>query len=117
VKATRIQEKVAGVGFEWKKIEQVWDKVEEELAELKIEIKNGDQKRIESEFGDVLFALINYARFLDVSPENALESTNKKFINRFQHMEKEILRAGREMNTLSLDVLETYWAVAKKIFI
>ena len=117
VKATRIQEKVAGVGFEWEKIEQVWDKVEEELVELKEEIKNGNQKRIESEFGDVLFALTNYARFLDVSPENALESTNRKFINRFQYMEKEIISEGKVMNSLSLDVLEKYWKTAKKIFI
>ena len=117
VKATRIQEKVAGVGFEWEKIEQVWDKVEEELVELKEEIKNGNKKRIESEFGDVLFALTNYARFLDVSPENALEITNRKFINRFQYMEKEIINEGKVMNSLSLDVLEKYWKTAKKIFI
>ncbi len=117
VKSTRIQEKVAGVGFEWERIEQVWDKIEEELQELKVEIKAGNKKRIESEFGDVLFALTNYARFLDISPENALENTNKRFINRFQHMEKQLKKEGKNMADLPLETLEEYWLVAKKLYL
>ena len=87
VKASRIQDKVAGVGFDWEQPEQVYEKVEEELAELKAEIVKGDKNAIESEFGDVLFSLVNYARFLKINPENALERTNKKFIKRFQYLE------------------------------
>ncbi len=117
VKSTRIQEKVAGVGFEWDKIEQVWDKVKEELEELHVEIALGNKDRIKSEFGDVLFALTNYARFLDISPENALESTNKKFIKRFQHMEKQIVKDKLNISNLSLDTLEMYWKEAKKTFV
>ncbi len=116
VKATRLQEKVAGVGFEWENMEQVWDKVEEELQEFQIEVNKGDQKRMESEFGDVLFALINYARFNHISPENALENTNKKFIKRFQFMEKSIAEAGKQMQNLPLDTLEKYWVKAKQIY-
>jgi len=116
VKATRIQDKVAGVGFEWEKTEQVWEKVQEELQELQVEIKKGDKERIVSEFGDVLFALINYARFIDISPENALESTNKKFIKRFQHMEVEIIKEQKTMSDLSLNELQIYWNKAKQIF-
>ena len=81
VKASRIQEKVAGVGFDWEHPNQVWEKVEEELAEFKVEVENNDSEAMEDEFGDVLFSLINYARFQDINPENALERTNKKFIN------------------------------------
>ena len=88
VKASRIQEKVAGVGFDWKHTDQVWNKIEEEIKEFKQEILNMNQESIEDEFGDVLFSLINYARFINVNPENALERTNKKFIKRFQHLEK-----------------------------
>jgi XTP/dITP diphosphohydrolase len=88
VKASRIQEKVAGVGFDWEKPEQVWEKVQEELTELNQEIKAGTKENIEKEFGDVLFSMINYARFIDINPENALEKTNKKFISRFQYIEK-----------------------------
>ena len=83
IKASRIQEKVAGIGFDWEQPEQVWDKVQEELSELNEEIKAGNNENIEKEFGDVLFSMINYARFINVNPENALEKTNKKFINRF----------------------------------
>ena len=86
VKANRIQEKVAGVGFDWEKPEQVWEKVQEELTELNEEIKKDHKENIEKEFGDVLFSMINYARFIGVNPENALEKTNKKFINRFQYL-------------------------------
>ena len=88
VKASRIQEKVAGVGFDWEEPSQVWEKVQEELSELNEEIKTGNKENTEKEFGDVLFSMINYARFIDVNPENALEKTNKKFINRFQFLEK-----------------------------
>ncbi|MDP5092704.1 MAG: nucleoside triphosphate pyrophosphohydrolase, partial [Polaribacter sp.] len=95
VKASRIQEKVAGVGFDWEKPEQVWEKVQEELTELNEEIKAGNTKNIEKEFGDVLFSMINYARFINVNPENALEKTNKKFINRFQYLEQEAKKAGK----------------------
>ncbi len=116
VKSTRIQEKVAGVGFEWERIEEVWKKVEEELQELKVEIKLGNKDRIESEFGDVLFALTNYARFLAISPENALERTNKRFINRFQHMEKQLKKEGKNMPDLPLEILEKYWVEAKKFY-
>ena len=116
VKATRIQDKVAGVGFDWEKREQVWKKVQEELKELQVEVANKNTERAESELGDVFFALINYARFLDVSPENALERTNKKFINRFQHMEIQLKEQNKSMKDLSLNELEEYWKEAKKVF-
>jgi len=88
VKANRIQDKVAGVGFDWEKPEQVFEKLQEELSELQEEVKASNKEKIENEFGDVLFSMVNYARFLDVNPENALERTNKKFIKRFQYLEK-----------------------------
>jgi len=116
VKATRIQDKVAGVGFDWEKTEQVWGKVQEELEELQVEVANKNKERIESELGDVFFSLINYARFVDVSPENALERTNKKFIKRFQHMEKQLKIEEKNMNELSLSELDVYWNEAKKVF-
>ena len=102
VKANRIQEKVAGIGFDWEEPHQVWDKVQEELSELNEEIKNNNPEKIEKEFGDVLFSMINYARFINVSPENALEKTNKKFINRFKFLEKEATKAGRNLSEMSL---------------
>lgn len=117
VKATRIQDKVAGVGFDWDKTEQVWEKVQEELEELQVEVRNNNKERTESELGDVFFSLINYARFVDVSPENALELTNKKFIKRFQHMEKQLKTQGKIMNELSLSELDVYWKEAKKIYL
>lgn len=117
VKATRIQDKVAGVGFDWEKREQVWEKVQEELKELQVEVASKNAARTESELGDVFFALINYARFLDVSPENALEHTNKKFIKRFQHMEMQLKEQEKSMKDLSLNELEVYWKEAKKIFL
>ena len=116
VKATRIQDKVAGVGFDWEKSEQVWDKVQEELQEFQDEVKNKDQKRMESELGDVFFALINYARFKDISPENALEHTNKKFIKRFQYMEAEIKKEKKNMSDMTLKELDVYWDAAKIFF-
>ena len=96
VKAIRIQEKVRGVGFDWDDSEQVWEKVQEELQELKMEIKVGDKAKTEQEFGDLLFSLINYSRFIDINPEDALERTNKKFIQRFQQMEAVLNEEGKK---------------------
>jgi len=117
VKASRIQEKVAGIGFDWEKPEQVWEKVQEELNELRAEVRAGDVSRMESEFGDVLFALVNYARFIGVSPENALARTNTKFMNRFRMMEEQIAAEGRNMQSMSLEELDRYWNTAKKTYI
>jgi XTP/dITP diphosphohydrolase len=116
VKASRIQEKVAGVGFDWESPEQVWEKVQEELTELNEEIKAGTKENIEKEFGDVLFSMINYARFIDVNPENALEKTNKKFISRFQYLEKEAKKEGKELSNMSLTEMDVYWEKSKEFF-
>ena len=116
VKASRIQEKVAGVGFDWKKTEQVWKKVQEELTELNEEIKVGNTKNIEKEFGDVLFSMINYARFIGVNPENALEKTNKKFINRFQFLEKTASKNGKKLTEMSLTEMDVIWEKSKEFF-
>ncbi|OSY89360.1 pyrophosphatase [Tenacibaculum holothuriorum] len=116
VKANRIQDKVAGVGFDWEEPHQVWQKVQEELAELNAEIKKGNQENIEKEFGDVLFSMINYARFIGVNPENALEKTNKKFINRFQYLEEHSKKDGKDLSEMSLDEMDSYWNESKKIF-
>lgn len=116
VKANRIQDKVAGVGFDWEKPEQVWEKVQEELSELNDEIKRGNQDNIEKEFGDVLFSMINYARFIGVNPENALEKTNKKFINRFQYLEKATKKEGKQLADMSLKEMDAYWEESKKHF-
>jgi len=115
VKANRIQDKVAGVGFDWEKPEQVFEKVEEELSELKSEIKKGNQDRIESEFGDVLFSMINYARFLKVNPENALERTNKKFIKRFQYLESKSKELNKALKDMTLEEMDVFWEEAKKL--
>ena len=115
VKANRIQDKVAGVGFDWEQPEQVFEKVEEELAELKAEIANGNQDTIESEFGDVLFSMINYARFLKVNPENALERSNKKFIKRFQYLEGKAKDLGKSLKDMSLAEMDTFWEEAKSL--
>jgi XTP/dITP diphosphohydrolase len=109
VKAFRIQQKVKQVGFEWENIEQVWDKVEEEIAELKVEIAAGDKLKMEQEFGDVLFSLINYARFLNIDPETALELTNKKFKYRFELLEKYASDNGLDLSTMSLDEKNAVW--------
>lgn len=114
VKAARIQEKVRGVGFDWDNPDQVWAKVQEEIGELKEVVAEKNQEEIENEFGDVLFSLINYARFIGVNPENALERTNKKFIKRFQWMEEEINSKGKDMTFMDLEELDTYWNQAKK---
>ena len=116
VKASRIQEKVAGVGFDWEKPEQVWEKVQEELTELNEEIKARIKENIEKEFGDVLFSMINYARFIDVNPENALEKTNKKFINRFQFLEKAAKKEGKEISNMTLSEMDIYWEKSKEFF-
>lgn len=116
VKANRIQDKVAGVGFDWEKPEQVWEKVQEELTELNEEIKKGNTNKIESEFGDVLFSMINYARFINVNPENALERTNKKFINRFQYLETEAKKLGKDLHDMSLAEMDVFWNNAKKFY-
>lgn len=114
VKATRIQEKVKGIGFEFEKAADVWAKVQEELTELKVEIDNNTDQ-IEAEFGDVLFSLVNYARFLNISPENALAKTNQKFIKRFQAMEQLLEKDGLLAQDQSLEKLDTYWKKAKQL--
>ncbi len=116
VKATRVQDKVKQVGFEWEHKSQVWDKVEEEITELKEAEVNGDIKEIEKEFGDVLFALTNYARFLNVNPDNALSITNQKFINRFQYIEKVATEEGKDLNDMSLEEMEAIWVKSKAIY-
>lgn len=116
VKANRIQDKVAGVGFDWEEPQQVWEKVQEELTELNDEIKAGNQENIEKEFGDVLFSMINYARFIKVNPENALEKTNKKFINRFQYLEKAAKNEGKDLSDMTLTEMDVYWEKSKEFF-
>lgn len=116
VKSLRIQEKARAVGFDWEKPEQVWEKVLEEISELKAEVENGSaQEKIEDEFGDAFFALINYARFVGVNPEDALERTNKKFIKRFQYLERESQKDGKKLDEMSLGEMDVYWNRAKKI--
>lgn len=115
VKATRIQEKARGVGFDWDNKEQVFEKVKEEFAELHEEVQKGNVDAIEDEFGDVLFSLINYARFIGVDPETALERTNKKFIKRFQYLETESAKDGKVMGEMSLEEMDEYWNRAKKL--
>jgi XTP/dITP diphosphohydrolase len=114
VKAMRLQEKAKQVGFEWDKREQVWDKVEEEIAELKEAIAGGQQEKVEDEFGDVVFSLINYARFLQVDAENALEKTNKKFIHRFTQMEQEALHNGKDLTKMTLQEMDAIWNTIKQ---
>lgn len=116
VKASRIQEKVTGVGFDWEKPEQVWEKVQEELEELNEEIKKGNKANTEKEFGDVLFSMINYARFIDVNPENALEKTNKKFINRFQFLENAAKNEGKNLSDMTLTEMDVHWEKSKEFF-
>ena len=113
VKALRIQEKVKHVGFEWENKEQVWDKVEEEIGELKIEIEANNQEKMEQEFGDVLFSMINYARFLNIDPETALEKTNKKFKHRFELMESYAKEHGLDLAQMSLIEKEALWQQMK----
>ena len=115
IKASRIQDKVKGVGFDWEESHQVWDKVQEELEELQVEVEAGDQDKIEGEFGDVLFSMINYARFLNVNPEDALERTNKKFIKRFQYLESKAGELGKPLMDMTLAEMDVFWNEAKKM--
>ena len=117
VKAMRIQEKARGIGFDWEKKEQVWGKVQEEMDEFHEEIENGDvtNELAKSEFGDLLFSLVNYARFVEIDPEEALERTNKKFIKRFQYLESESKKDGKSLSEMSLAEMDKYWEEAKKI--
>ncbi|MFI2742553.1 nucleoside triphosphate pyrophosphohydrolase [Zhouia sp. PK063] len=115
VKANRIQDKVAGVGFDWEHPEQVCEKLYEELDEFQQEVKVADQDKMEAEFGDVLFSMINYARFLKINPENALERTNKKFIKRFQYLEKQASIKGKSLKDMTLAEMDVFWEEAKKL--
>lgn len=120
VKASRIQEKARGVGFDWEEKSQVWEKVEEEMREFRDEFNVTDnvaidQEKAEAEFGDLLFSLINYARFMDINPEDALEKTNKKFIRRFQYLESKAKEAGKQLKDMSLPEMDIYWNEAKSI--
>jgi len=118
VKAYRIQEKASGVGFDWEKPHQVWDKVKEEINELKEEVRRneetGEKEEMEKEFGDLLFALVNYARFIGVNPEDALEKTNRKFIRRFQHLENNAREIGKSLHQMSLEEMDVFWNDAKR---
>lgn len=115
VKASRIQEKVAGVGFDWEEPQQVFEKLKEELEELQHEVNSDNQDAIEAEFGDVLFSMINYARFLKISPENALERTNKKFIKRFQYLEGKAKEQNKTLREMTLAEMDAFWEEAKKL--
>lgn len=114
VKAVRIQDKARGIGFDWDNKEQVWEKVQEEIQEFKEEV-DANSDKIEDEFGDVLFSLINYGRFLNLNPEDALEKTNKKFIKRFQYMEKETKKEGKVLGEMTLEEMDEYWNKAKEL--
>ena len=120
IKAMRIQEKARGVGFDWEEPEQVWEKVKEEMGEFEAEFRVGagskiDQEKAAGEFGDLLFSLINYARFIDINPEEALERTNIKFISRFQYLERAAKAAGKNLSEMSLAEMDVYWEEAKKV--
>jgi MazG family protein len=114
IKANRIQEKVRGVGFDWEQRDQIWDKVQEELKELRVEINGGNSERIESELGDVFFSLINASRLYGIDPEAALEKTNRKFMKRFNYLEKETLTKGISLHDMTLDEMNVIWEEAKK---
>jgi len=114
VKANRIQDKVAGVGFDWEEPEQVFEKLQEELKEFTEEIKSGNSEKMEAEFGDVLFSMVNYARFLNINPENALERTNKKFSKRFQYLEAVAKKNGKSLREMSLEEMDVFWQESKK---
>ena len=115
VKAMRIQEKARGVGFDWEQKDQVWDKVLEELNEFRQASESKDQADMQDEFGDLLFSLINYSRFVNINPEEALETTNKKFIKRFRFLEEAIKKEGKKIEELSLSELDVYWNKAKSM--
>lgn len=119
IKAMRIQEKARGAGFDWEEKHQVWDKVEEEMREFKeefnaVKVEEVDKERATGEFGDLLFSLINYARFIDINPEEALEKTNKKFIHRFHYMEQVVKERGQKLEDMTLAEMDIYWNEAKK---
>jgi XTP/dITP diphosphohydrolase len=114
VKAFRISEKAAAVGFDWESAEDVWGKVHEEIKEVEVEMQSGDKAKLEAEFGDLFFALINACRKSGIDPENALELTNKKFINRFNHLEKRVAEQGKMVSETPLEELESYWQEAKQ---
>jgi len=114
VKANRIQQKVRGVGFDWEKRSQIWDKVKEELSELQHEVEVSNQEKIEAEFGDLFFSLINAARLYDVDPESALERTNKKFVKRFNFLEKQTIQKGISLRDMTLDEMNVIWEAAKE---
>ena len=114
VKATRIQDKVKGIGFEWDNKDQVWAKVEEEIGELQEEIEKDNKPAMEEEFGDVLFSMINYARWIGINPEDALARTNQKFINRFQWMEQETAKDGKKIADMNLAEMDEYWERSKQ---
>jgi XTP/dITP diphosphohydrolase len=115
IKAMRIQEKARGVGFDWEKPEQVWEKVEEELEEFRQEAEANHHEKATEEFGDLLFSLINYARFKNINPEEALERTNKKFIKRFQYLESESAKDGKKLSEMTLEQMDVYWNKAKTL--
>lgn len=113
IKAYRVQEKAGKIGFEWDNIEDVWAKVEEEIVEFKEEVKSKNKQKMESEFGDVMFAMVNYARYLDIDPDTCLENTNQKFIRRFQHIEKRAKESNIELSEMTLVEMDKYWDEAK----
>lgn len=115
IKAHRIQDKARSVGFDWEEREQVWDKVTEELMELKTEIQKMDKDKMEAEFGDLLFSLVNAARLYDINPENALERTNLKFMNRFNYLESKTISQGKDLKKMSLAQMDVLWEEAKKL--
>ncbi|MGB5243132.1 MAG: nucleoside triphosphate pyrophosphohydrolase [Lutimonas sp.] len=116
VKSSRIQDKASSAGFDWERSEQVFEKVKEEIFELHAEVLSGDRINTEKEFGDVLFSLVNYARFIDVDPESALERTNQKFIKRFQYLEEAVKNEGKSLADMSLAEMDIYWEASKKNF-
>ncbi len=115
VKAIRIQDKVKASGFDWENAEQVLDKVEEELNELRKEIRNDEQEQIKSELGDLLFSIVNFSRFLNINPDEALELTNRKFIARYKFMEEEVRKVGKDLHTMDLAEMDLYWNKAKSV--
>jgi MazG family protein len=120
IKAMRIQEKARSAGFDWEEKKQVWEKVEEEMNEFKaefnvVENKDIDKDKVEGEFGDLMFSLINYARFMEINPEDALERTNKKFIKRFNYLEEQSKKDGKELHKMTLAEMDVYWNQAKKL--
>ncbi len=117
VKSIRIQDKARGIGFDWERKEQVWEKVEEEMQEFKKEVtsESVNTEKVVAEFGDLLFSLVNYARFINIDPEEALERTNKKFIKRFQYLESESAKDGKKMGEMTLSEMDEYWNQAKKL--